>query len=80
MVKVYQNSRPDQFHKTYAILDEQSNQSLARPELFSKLKINSEEFESTLHTCSDTVVMCGRRAVDYATENLDGSKIISFPR
>ena len=79
MVKVYQKSRPDQFLKTYAILDEQSNRSLARPELFSKLKINSEEFEYTLKTCSDTVVMCGRRAVDCATESLDGSKCYQLP-
>ena len=79
LVKVYQNSRPDQFLKTYAILDEQSNRSLARPELFSKLKINSEEFEYTLKTCSDTVVMCGRRAVDCAIESLDGSKCYQLP-
>ena len=79
LVKVYQNSRPDQFLKTYAILDEQSNRSLARPEFFSKLKISSEKFEYTLKTCSDTVVMSGRRAVDCVIESLDGSKCYQLP-
>lgn len=79
LVKVYQNSKPDQFLKTYAILDDQSNRSLASPELFSKLKINSQEFEYTLKTCSDTVVMSGRRALDCKVESLDGSKCYQLP-
>ena len=79
LVKVYQNSRPDQFLKTYAILDDQSNRSLAKPEFFSKLKISSEKFEYTLKTCSDTVVMSGRRAVDCVIESLDGSKCYQLP-
>ena len=79
LVKVYQNDKPDQFLKTYAILDEQSNRSLASPELFSKLNIKGEEFEYTLKTCSDTVVMSGRRAIDCKIESLDGSKCYQLP-
>ena len=79
LVKVYQNDKPDQFLKTYAILDEQSNRSLASPELFSKLNIKGEEFEYTLKTCSDTVVMSGRRVIDCKIESLDGSKCYQLP-
>ena len=53
LAKVYQNDKHDQFLKTYAILDEQSNSSLASRELFSKLNIKGEEFNYTLKTCSD---------------------------
>lgn len=79
LVKVYRNSRPDQILKTYAILDDQSNRSLASPELFSQLNIEGEEFEYTLKTCSDTAVMSGRRAVDCMVESLDGSKYYQLP-
>lgn len=79
LVKVYQANKPECAIKTYAILDEQSNRSLARPELFSKLNIDSEEFEYTLNTCSDTVVKSGRRAQDCIVEHLDGSVSYQLP-
>ena len=63
LVNIYQSTdtRSDYKLKAYAILDEQSNRSLAKPELFSKLHIKSELFEYTLKTCSDTVVKSGRK-------------------
>ena len=81
LVNIYQSSgtKPEHMLKTYAILDEQSNRSLAKPELFSKLNIKSEQFEYTLKTCSDTVVRCGRRAQGCIVESLDGSVSYRLP-
>ena len=79
LVKVFQSSRPENAFKTYAILGEQSNRSLAKPELFSKLSISNEHFEYTLKTCSDTVVKSGYRAHDCVIESLDGSTRYQLP-
>ena len=79
LVNIYQSTRPEHMLKAYAILDEQSNRSLAKPELFSKLNIKSEEFEYTLKTCSDTVVKSGRRVKDCVLESLDGNVSYQLP-
>ena len=81
LVNIYQSTdtRSDHKLKAYAILDEQSNRSLAKPELFSKLHIKSELFEYTLKTCSDTVVKSGRRAQNCVVESLDGSVSYRLP-
>ena len=81
VLNIYQSTdtRSDHKLKVYAILDEQSNRSLAKPELFSKLHIKSELFEYTLKTCSDTVVKSGRRAQNCVVESLDGSVSYRLP-
>ena len=81
LVNIYQSTgnRPDHMLKVYAILDEQSDRSLAKPELFSKLDIKSEPFAYTLKTCSDTVVKSGHRAQACVVESLDGSVSYQFP-
>ena len=79
LVKIFHGSEPENVFKTYAILDEQSNRSLAKPALFSKLNISSEEYEYTLKTCADTVVKSGRRAQGCVIESLDGSTRYQLP-
>ena len=77
--KFFQSLRPENAFKAYAILDEQSNKSLANPALFSKLNISSEEFRYTLKTCSNTVVKSGCEAQDCVNESLDGSTRYQLP-
>jgi hypothetical protein len=73
LVKIYPKGKPEQSVKTYAILDDQSNVSLARSELFELLDIQSESVPYTLSSCAGLVETSGRRASDLVVESLDGS-------
>ena len=61
----------------YAILDDQSNRSLARSEFFDVFKISGRSYEYTLKTCAGLKETAGRRAIGYTIESLD--KKLSFP-
>ncbi len=65
--------------KTYAILDEQSNRSLAKTELFDDLDIHGQEIEYTLASCAGTIVTSGRRAGNCIVEFIDGSARLQLP-
>ncbi len=55
----------------YAILDEQSNRSLARSEFFEIFKISGISYSYTLKTCSGCSETAGRRASGYTVESVD---------
>ena len=57
LVKIFHGSEPENVFKTYAILDKQSYRSLAKPALFSKLNISSEEYEYTLKTLRNSLTV-----------------------
>lgn len=50
--------------KAYAVLDEQSNMSLAKTELFDLFGIEAGAAPYTLKTCSGVVETSGQRASD----------------
>lgn len=56
----------------YAILDEQSNKSLAKPELFEIFDPNTACESYKLSTCSGSSIVSGRRSHGFVISSLDG--------
>ncbi len=79
LIKVHPKGEPDKSLNVYAILDDQSNRSLARPEFFDLFNLKSTEFPYTLRTCAGVSEMSGRRARDFIAYPLDGSLSVSLP-
>lgn len=65
--------------KCYAMLDDQSNTSLAKPELFDMLNVSSDEIEYTINSCSGIHVAHGRRVKDCTLSSIDGSVSYNLP-
>ncbi|XP_045210756.2 uncharacterized protein LOC123562171 [Mercenaria mercenaria] len=79
LVNVFSSENPSIVVKCYAMLDEQSNRSLVKPELFTLLDIDSQEFEYTLNSCAGTHVTRGRRASNCVIQSVDGSVSYDLP-
>ncbi|KAJ8346667.1 hypothetical protein SKAU_G00280680 [Synaphobranchus kaupii] len=76
LVKVYPKTRPDKATKVYAILDNQSNRSLARSKFFNLFQIRGSDSPYTLRTCAGVTETSGRRATGFMAESLDGSVML----
>lgn len=79
LVRVYSSNHPDKSVLTYALIDDQSNRSLATTHLLNLLDVNSEEVEYSLASCAGSFVFSGRVAEDCVVESLDGSTIMNLP-
>ncbi|XP_069105757.1 uncharacterized protein [Argopecten irradians] len=79
LVKVFPKHHPENAVEVYAILDDQSNQSLASPKLLDSLNVDSEEVNYTLSSCSGSFRMSGRRALGYTVESMDGTYKRTLP-
>ncbi len=79
LVKVSQTGHPERAVRLYAILDDQSNRSLARPEFFDLFKVKGPSSPYSLKTCAGVIETTGRRASDYHIESLDGQVCLSLP-
>lgn len=79
LVDVFCHSCPSNRLRTYAIIDDQSNRSLAKPELFSRLNIEGTPSHYTLYSCSGPSIMKGRKAFDCVVEAVDGSHSYLLP-
>ena len=79
LAKVYHEDRPDIVVRTYVVMDDQSNRSLARSTLFEKLSIATEALPYTLTTCSGKTDVFGRRAQGLVVESLNGKVTIPLP-
>ncbi|XP_040197695.1 uncharacterized protein LOC120930586 [Rana temporaria] len=77
LVRVFPEGCPQNSIKMYAILDDQSNRSLASPEFFDLFNIHGEAWFYTLQTCAGKINTSGRRAHGFivASEYED----IEFP-
>ena len=79
-VKIYQDGRPDLAVKVYAVLDDQSNGTLGRSELFDAMDVpDSTQFDYTLTTCSGKDNRSGRRTSNLVVESLDGNYKVRLP-
>lgn len=78
-VKVYPNVQPEKAIKTYCVIDDQSNRSLARSEFFDISGEAGLEIQYTLSSCSGTHLISGRRAPNYTIESLDGQTVFHLP-
>lgn len=77
LVNVYPNSHREATKKMYAILNEQSNRSLARPEFFDIFDDNSVSSPFALKICAGITETAGRRACGYTIESIDHLNVMS---
>ncbi|KAL0161725.1 hypothetical protein M9458_045450, partial [Cirrhinus mrigala] len=71
LVKVYPQGHRESATKVYAIIDEQSNKSLARSDFFEIFNDKSPPSPYTLKICAGSTQTFGRRACGYMIESLD---------
>ncbi|KAL0162344.1 hypothetical protein M9458_041740, partial [Cirrhinus mrigala] len=79
LVSVFPNGCKKESKRMYAILDEQSNRSLARSEFFEIFKISGNSYSYTLKTCAGHTETAGRRASGYTVESVDNKISIHLP-
>lgn len=79
LITVHHNGQPDRSVRLYAILDDQSNWSLARSEFFDLFGLKGTDALYTLRTCAGFTEMSGRRATGFIAQPLDGSLSINLP-
>lgn len=79
LVKVYPDERPDQARKLYALIDDQSNRSLATSNFFHIFGEDGPDNEYILSSCAGKFTTSGRFASNYTVESLDGSCILKLP-
>ncbi|XP_041432389.1 uncharacterized protein LOC121398035 [Xenopus laevis] len=79
LVRVYPASHRDKAIKAYAILDDQSNRSLAKSTFFDTFNIIGPGSPYSLRTCAGTVETAGRKATGYKVESIDGQTCLSLP-
>ncbi len=63
LVKVFPEGQPEKAVKMYAMLDDQSNRSLARSKFFDLFNINSKTSPYSLKTCAGLIDCYGRKAI-----------------
>ena len=79
LVNVYPTGSRSESRKMYAILDDQSNRSLARSEFFETFGIGGTTAPYTLKTCSGVAETTGRRATGFIIESADGNTSLPLP-
>ncbi|XP_052817602.1 uncharacterized protein LOC128243724 isoform X1 [Mya arenaria] len=79
-VKVYPGSEKEKARKMYAILDDQSNRTLARPTFFDAMEVSSEQAEPyTLVSCAGTYQTEGRYVKGLTVSAIDDSVVFPLP-
>ncbi|XP_061128960.1 uncharacterized protein LOC133150443 isoform X1 [Syngnathus typhle] len=79
LVKVYPDNQPEKAEKMYAMLDDQSNRSLARSQFFDIFKIETDAYPYTLKTCAGLATVSGRKATGYHIEAVNGGVNLTLP-
>lgn len=78
-VKVYHKDKPDKVMKMYAIIDEQSNRSLASSEFFNSFDIQATPVNYTLSTCSGKVLTSGQQGNDFIISSVNDEVQFNLP-
>ena len=79
LVRVFPQGQPERSIKMYAVLDDQSNRSLARSESFHLFKVESSLSPYLLKTCAGTMEMTGRKAAGFQIEAVKGGVCLDLP-
>ena len=79
LVKVFVNDRPQDSVTVYAILDDQSNHSLARTDLLDQLGISTAPEPYRLSSCAGVTEEAGRTARGISVQSLDGRTLHKLP-
>ncbi len=70
---------PQNKQSIYAVMDDQSNRSLARSAFFEMFKVADNTAPYTLRTCAGIKQTEGRRADGFIVESFDGKTCLSLP-
>ncbi|XP_033745498.1 uncharacterized protein LOC117331014 [Pecten maximus] len=79
MLKVYPKLKPESAQCIYAIIDDQSNRSLATTDFFENFSEDGPESEYVLSSCAGVFAASGRRATGYVAESADGLVTLDMP-
>ncbi|XP_062566124.1 uncharacterized protein LOC134228483 [Saccostrea cucullata] len=80
LVNVYPKDDPEKCLTLYALIDDQSNATLAKPELFDFMGVpNSQAHFFTLTSCAGRVQKSGRRISNLMVATMDGSVVMEMP-
>ena len=75
LVNVYPDGHPEEGKRMYAMIDVQSNRSLAKSNFFSLSSIKNGEMEYTIYSCAGNLTASGRQASGFTVESLDGNTL-----
>lgn len=78
-VRISTISNPRKSMLVYAIIDDQSNRSLATSSIFDYFQDDCGDVSYTLVSCSGTVSATGRFGTCYTVESVDGTCQLEFP-
>ncbi len=79
LVTVYPKGEPQNKQRVYAVMDDQSNTSLARSAFFEMFKVPDNTAPYTLRTCAGVTQTEGRRADGFIVESFNGKTCLSLP-
>ncbi|KAF7642338.1 hypothetical protein LDENG_00259810 [Lucifuga dentata] len=80
LVNVYPSDHPGMSKRVYAVIDDQSNRSLAKSQFFDLFGISGNASSYTLKICSGTVTTVRRKINKFTVESLDGkTKVALLP-
>ncbi|XP_062596368.1 uncharacterized protein LOC134257792 [Saccostrea cucullata] len=78
-VHVFHRDNPLKSVKMYAVIDDQSNRSLASPEFFELFGVKDKPQNYTISTCSGKVVTSGRRGKGFIVKSIEGDVDFELP-
>ncbi|CAC5391168.1 unnamed protein product [Mytilus coruscus] len=79
LVDVFSGASPEQSFRVYAIIDDQSNRSLATPDLFDRLGLHGSQKQFVLSSCSGSSTMVGRYTSGIRICSIDGQSTFEMP-
>ena len=79
LVYVYPEGQPERKMRAYAILDDQSNRSLAKSAFFEMFDVDDDTSPYTLRTCAGVSETAGRRAKGFIVESADERTCLALP-
>eukprot|EP00079_Xenopus_tropicalis_P020479 XP_012811408.1 PREDICTED: uncharacterized protein LOC105946345 [Xenopus tropicalis] len=79
LIKVYPKGQRDKAIRLYAIMDDQSNGSLACPAFFDLFNIKGPSIPYSLKTCAGVIETAARKASGYQVESIDGQICLPLP-
>lgn len=79
LIEVFPQGQNGRSVKMYAILDDQSNRSLARTEFFQLFDIQGDPSPYLMRTCAGNIEMTRRKAVDSQVQAINGEVCLDLP-
>ena len=79
LVNVYPAEHPEMCLPVHAIIDDQSNSSLAHPMFFEHFCDNYFKKDYALSSCAGKTVCQGRHATNYILQSFDKTHTINCP-